>query len=195
MIVVGIFEDVSRFFETRLDEFLRNNPQLELSILEEQLQQQEDGTLRLISEEQLREKQLQDDILATAQEIQRWHARIEKAKAANRWDLVEPAQAREASLLRQGNQLWGKMQGCKERITKAQELVRQIQQRRQEVKAKATEFQAAKAQTKAKQNWEAPPGWNQSFAASRDAADPLEERFNRWETESELDEMKRNLGR
>ncbi|NES93868.1 MAG: TIGR04376 family protein [Desertifilum sp. SIO1I2] len=192
---MGIFEDVSRFFETRLDEFLRNNPQLELSILEEQLQQQEEGTLRLISEEQLREKQLQDDILATAQEIQRWHARIEKAKAANRWDLVEPAQAREASLLRQGNQLWGKMQGCKERITKAQELVRQIQQRRQEVKAKATEFQAAKAQAKAKQNWEAPPGWNQSFAASRDAADPLEERFNRWETESELDEMKRNLGR
>lgn len=192
---MGIFEDVSRFFESRLDEFLRNNPQLELSILEEQLQEQEDGALRLISEEQLQEKQLQDDILATAQDIQRWHVRIEKAKAANRWDLVEPAQAREASLLRQGNQLWGKMQGCKERIAKAKELVRQIQQRRQEVRAKATEVQAAKAQAKAKQSWEAPPGWNQSFAASKSAADPLEDRFNRWETESELEDLKRNLGR
>ena len=127
---MGVFEDLSRFLESRLEEFLRNNPHLELQALEEQLREQEEDSLRLIVDLQSQEKKLENEILATAQEIQRWHIRIDKAKAANRWDLVQPAQEREAALLRQGNQLWGHMQGLKERIRQAQELLRRIQQRR-----------------------------------------------------------------
>jgi len=197
---MGLFDDFSRFLETRLEEFLRNNPHLELQALEEQLREQEEDTLRLIADLQRQEKKLQEEILATAQDIQRWHARLDKAKAANRLDLAQAAQEREAALLRQGNQRWGQMQGCKERIAKSKELYRQIQVRRQEVRAKAVQAaQAATATQTSNQNeqrWDT-KGWNQSGNDSSgthsDAA--LEEKFKHWETDEEIEQLKRNIGR
>nr|WP_199332571.1 TIGR04376 family protein [Anabaena catenula] len=187
---VGLFDDLSRFLEERLEEFLRNNPHLELEMLLEQLREQEEDTLKLIAELQLQEKRSQDDILSTAQEIQRWHIRIQKAKAAGRQDLASAAQDREDTLLREGNQRWGQMQGLKERIIQSQELLRKIQQRRQEVQAKATEAQTVRAKTQTQQRletnaWQTPPN---SF-------DDLENTFQRWETQDELEQMKRNLGK
>jgi uncharacterized protein (TIGR04376 family) len=192
---VSLFEDLSRFLESRLEEFLRNNPHLELQALEEQLREQEEDTRRLIAELKLQEKKVEEEIFNTAQEVQRWHIRIDKAKAANRIDLIQPAQEHEAGLLRQGNQLWGHMKGVKERITKTQELYQQIQVRRQEVRAKAAEAEAARASAKAgaqKQN----VAWNQgSTFKSTSGMDSLEAEFSRWEAQEELEEMKKNLGR
>jgi len=191
---MGLFDDFSRFLETRLEEFLRSNPHLELQAIEEQLKEQEEDTLRLILDIQKQEKKLQAEILSAAQEIQRWNDRINKAKAAQRLDLAQAAQERQAALLRQGNQRWGQMQGCKERIEKAKELYRQIQVRRKEVRAKAAEA-ATRTTTKTEQNWDT-KGWNQSSNySSFTAADPLEEKFQRWEADEELDRMKRNIGR
>ena len=116
---MGLFEDLSRFLEGRLDEFLKAHPHLELMALEEQLRGQEEDTINLLGDLKRRQKQVEDSILSTAQEIQRWHERIQKAKAANREDLVQSAQAREAALLRQGNHLWGQKNGrgsCRERV-------------------------------------------------------------------------------
>lgn len=192
---VGLFDDFSRFLEDRLDEFLRNNPHLELQAIEEQLQEQELDTRRLIQDLQAQERRLEEEILATGQEIQRWHLRIEKAKTASRQDLVQPAQEREAALLRQGNQLWGQMQGVKQRITQSQELLQQIQTRRQEVKAKAAAAQAAKAQQARSTTSSATSGWNNYTQTSRNPADPLEAQFSNWEAQEELDQLKRNLGR
>lgn len=191
---MGLFEDLSRFLETRLEEFLRNNPHLELQALEEQLREQEEDTLRLIIELQRQEKRLKDEILAIAQDIQRWHGRIEKAKAANRLDLAQAAQEQEAALLRQGNQRWGQMQGVKQRLAQAKELVTQIRQRRKEVKSKATTARTAQASASAS-SWET--GWNRAtnYSSDRSAYDPLEEEFQRLETDQELEQMKRNLGR
>lgn len=192
---MSVFDDFSRFLESRLEEFLRNNPHLELQALEEQLREQEEDALRLIADLQRQEKKLEDDILTTAQEIQRWHARIEKAKAANRLDLVQPAQEREAALLRQGNQLWGHTQGVKERIKQAQELLRKIQQRRQEVRAQAAQAEAMRTAAKVEQKSQT-VGWNQGKDfKSFSGADPLEEQFKRWEAQDELEQMKRNMGR
>ena len=192
---MGVFEDLSRFLESRLEEFLRNNPHLELQALEEQLREQEEDSLRLIVDLQSQEKKLENEILATAQEIQRWHIRIDKAKAANRWDLVQPAQEREAALLRQGNQLWGHMQGLKERIRQAQELLRRIQQRRQEVRAKAAQVQANRTSPKTDRESQT-AGWNQGRSStSFSGADPLDEQFKSWEAQDELEKMKRNMGR
>ncbi|HEY9598798.1 MAG TPA: TIGR04376 family protein, partial [Cyanophyceae cyanobacterium] len=129
---MGLFEDFNRFLEDRLEEFLRNNPHLELQAIEEQLREQEEDTLRLIADLQQQQKGLQDEILTIAQDIQRWHERVDKAKTHGRPDLAQAAQEREAALLRQGNQRWGQMEGVKQRITQAQELMRQIQTRRQE---------------------------------------------------------------
>ncbi len=191
---MGLFDDFSRFLETRLEEFLRSNPHLELQAIEEQLKEQEEDTLRLILDIQKQEKTLQAEILSAAQEIQRWNDRANKAKAAQRLDLAQAAQERQAALLRQGNQRWGQMQGCKERIEKAKELYRQIQVRRKEVRASAAEA-ATRATTKTEQNWDT-KGWNQSpNYSSFNAADPLEQKFQNWEADEELDRMKRNMGK
>ena len=190
---MGLFDDFSRFLENRLEEFLQNNPHLELEALLEQLREQEEGTLRLIADLQLQEQRLEEEILATAQEIQRWPIRVEKAKTAGRVDLAEGAQQREATLLREGNQRWGQMQGVKERITQAKELLRRIQQRRQEVQTRTAQAQANRASYQASQRLET-AGWNQSPNSSN-SADDLEATFRRWEAQDELEQMKRNMGR
>ena len=192
---MGLFDDFNRFLEDRLEEFLRNNPHLELQALEEQLREQEEDTLRLIGELNQQQKNLQDEILAIAQDIQRWHERVEKAQSHGRQDLAQAAQEREASLLRQGNQRWGQMEGVKQRITQSQELIRQIQTRRQEVRTKAKEVEAARASNQAQSKAET-FGWNQSSSRqSYSGPDPLDDQFRRWELQEELDQMKRNLGR
>ncbi|AUS99948.1 TIGR04376 family protein [Nostoc sp. CENA543] len=191
---MGLFDDFSRFLENRLEEFLRNNPHLELEALLEQLRQQEEDTLKLIADLQLQEKRSQEDILSTAQEIQRWHIRVQKAKNGGRQDLAAAAQDREAALLREGNQLWGHMQGLKERIAQSQELLHKIQVRRQEVKTKAAEAQTARAKAQTQQRIETGGWWNQPSTSSS-SFDDLEEKFRRWETEDELEQMKRNLGK
>jgi uncharacterized protein (TIGR04376 family) len=191
---VGLFEDFSRFLENRLEEFLRNNPHLELQALEEQLREQEKDTLRLIINLQGQQKNLQDEILALAQDIQRWDARVQKATSHGRKDLAQAAQEREASLLRQGNQRWGQMEGVKQQLTQAKELLGQIQRRQQEVQAKAKEANTSRASTKTQSRSDT-SGWNQGDKRKMySGADPLEEQFNRWETEEELEQMKRNLG-
>lgn len=190
---MGLFDDLSRFLESRLEEFLRNNPHLELEALLEQLREQEEDTLKLIADLQLQEKRAQDEILSTAQEIQRWHIRVEKAKTAGRLDLAQPAEQREAALLREGNQRWGQMQGLKERIAQAKELLRRIQQRRQEVQAKAAETQARTSPQQPSQRLDT-DGWNQSRKPSG-GTDDLENTFQRWETQEELEQLKRNMGR
>lgn len=192
---MGLFDDFSQFLEARLDEFMRNNPHLELQALEEKLREQEQETRRLMADLRLKEQQLQDGILATAQEIQRWHSRIEKAKSAGRMDLAEPAQAHEAGLLREGNQKWGQMEILKQRLKQTEELQQQIQTRRQEVQTKLTEAQAARA-AQTETRW-AVNGWNQDQNASyiHSSADPLEQEFKRWEAQEELEQMKRKMGK
>ncbi len=193
---MGLFDDLSNFLETRLEEFLRNNPHLELQALEEQVREQEEDTLQLITDLERQDEKLKADILETAQEIQLWHARIAKAKAANRWDLVEPAEAREAALLRQGNQFWGQRQGVQARREQAQELLKQIQLRRKEVQQQVAQAQAVRAtQTSQTQQSTWDQGWNQSYRTTPSGADPLDEKFKQWEMDEELERLKRQMGR
>jgi uncharacterized protein (TIGR04376 family) len=190
---MGLFDDFSRFLETRLEEFLRDNPHLELMVLEDKLRDQEEETLKLMIDLKRQDKQLQDDILALAREIQLWHARIEKAKAKSRLDLVEPAQEHEAQLLRQGNQKWGQMEVLKTRIKQTQELQQQIQARRKEVQAKVAQAQAARSSS-TPESW-ASIGWNQTPSSTKAGVDVLDQQFRRWEAEEELNHLKRNLGK
>ncbi len=187
---MGLFDDFSLFLETRLEEFLRNNPQLELQALEEQLREQAAETSRLITDLKTQEKQLQTEILNIAQEIQRWHARIEKAQAAARQDLAQAAREREAALLRQGNQRWGQMEVLKEQIKQTEALQGQIRVRQEEVRAKAQTVRSSGEPTQAGQ---ATSGWYQSTPATD--SDLLEEKFQRWEMDEELEELKRSMGR
>ncbi|MGB6013825.1 MAG: TIGR04376 family protein, partial [Nodosilinea sp.] len=136
---------------------------------------------------------LEDSILATAQDIQRWHSRMQKAQTANRIDLVKAAQEREAALLRQGNQYWGQLKGVKDQMTQTRALQKDIHDRRRELKAKIAETQAQR--TAQRTSWDA--GWAKPpfEGVGRDPMDPIEESFQRWETETELEELKRSMGR
>lgn len=188
---MSIIDDLLRFLETRLEEFLRAHPELELQALEEQLRQQEADTTKLIAETRADQQRLQQSILATAQEIKRWHERVAKARKANRPDLASGAQQREADLLNQGNQLWGQMQGAKERLQNMEDLLRRVQQRKREVRdriaemARVRQTEAATAtSSQVDDKWS---GWSQPSSNWSD----LEREFQRFETDLELEEMKR----
>lgn len=199
---MGLLDDLNQFLEDRLEEFLRNNPHLELQALLEQLREQEKDTIRLILDLQNQEQQLQEDILRVAKEIQIWHDRASKAKSVGRLDLAQSADTREAELLREGNQRWGQMQGCRDRIQQTRELQKQIQQRSAEVQVKVKAAQAQREATREvdrEVNQTAKPNWsdtssNNSSSGSPNAAQ-LDAKFEKWEMEMELEEMKRNLGR
>jgi uncharacterized protein (TIGR04376 family) len=191
---MGLLEDMKRFLESQIDDFLSKNPHLELQVIEEQLAQQERDTFQLIVDLRSQEKQIEQEILNTAQEIKNWYDRAQKATAAKRLDLAQAAQDRVNALLPQGNQLWGKMQGVKERKAKATELLQTIKQRRVEVKAKATAAAAARTQAEASSNtssW----GSVDNYPSSSNFTDPLEAKFRQWEADEELESLKRNLGK
>lgn len=190
---MGLFEDLSQFLETRLDEFLQSHPHLELLALEESLRDQEAEVQALSVDLNAQLQAVQVQIRATAEEVQRWHSRVEKANTANRPDLAEKAQEREVAFLRQGNQQWSRMQRLQERIQSAQALMQQIHARRQEVQAKAEAVKASQAKVEAQWQHSATEPSPQRSGFSQ-AADPLEAAFSRWEADLELEELKRNLG-
>lgn len=187
---MGLFDEIEQFLEERLDEFLRDNPHLELQAIEDQLAEQEQDTSKLIVKLQLEEKALQDRILETANDIQTWHARIGKAEKANRKDLADAAREREAELLRQGNQIWGQMEGVKQRIAQARELLQQVKQKRQEVK-KSVRDRSSQETTSTSDT----VGWNRGANSPQysRSADPLEAEFQRWEVDRELEEIRKNM--
>ena len=187
---MGLFDDVSQFLETRLEEFLRNNPHLELQALLEQLREQEQDTTKLIIALQAEQKRQETQLFDLAQDIQTWHGRIGKAESAQRLDLAKAAQEREAALLRQGNLIWGQMEGTKERLTQAQELVQQIKQRQIEVRTQATKMPAQPPDIN-----EDTIGWNQggNTQTYTRGNDTLEAEFQQWDLESELERLKREM--
>ena len=191
---MGLLEDMKQFLESQIDDFLSKNPHLELQVIEQQLAQQETDTVELIVSLQSQAKQTEREILNTAQEIKNWYDRVQKATAAGRSDLATAAQDRVNALLPQGNQLWGKMQGFKERTAKAQELLQTIKQRRIEVKAKSAAAQAARTQAEDSSNTSSWGSVN-SYTSTSDFADPLDAQFRRWEADEELENLKRNLSK
>jgi len=192
---MGLFDDLSHFLEIRLEEFLRNHPHLELQALEEQIREQEDDTLKLISDLKQQDTRLKAVILETAQEIQLWHTRIANAKAARRWDLVEPAEARESQLLRQGNQFWGQRQGVQDRLEQSQNLLTQIQQKRQELQKRIMEARATRTTQVPPSS--PPTGWNQDWrhqtTPKATDSDPLSQKFRQWELDEELEHLKKGM--
>jgi uncharacterized protein (TIGR04376 family) len=186
---VSVFDDMTRFLEARLDEFLKAHPTLELQGLEDQLREQEDITQRSLQQLVNEEKAAEKAILDTAEEVKRWHERISKAEQAKRPDLVTAAKEREAALLRQGNQQWAQMELLKRNVQQTQVLLQQIGQRRQELQEKLKEQRSAPPK-------QTPEAWKTATNQwSSNSDDPLEEKFKRWELEEELESLKRQMRR
>ena len=191
---MALLEDMKRFLESQIDDFLSKNPHLELQVIEQQLAEQETDTIQLIVDLQIQEKKVEQEILHTAQEIKSWFDRVQKATAAGRADLASAAQERVNALLPQGNQLWGKMKGLKERKAKATELLQTIKSRRIEVKTKSAAAQTAQYQANtnsSNSSW----GSVNNYTQDSNFADPLDAQFRRWEADEELESLKRNLSK
>ena len=191
---MALLEDMKRFLESQIDDFLSKNPHLELQVIEQQLAEQESDTVQLIVDLQTQEKKVEQEILSTAQDIKSWFDRVQKATTAGRADLALAAQERVNALLPQGNQLWGKMKGLKERKAKATELLQTIKSRRIEVKTKAAAAQVARTQAATESttnSW----GSVNNYTQDSNFADPLDAQFRRWEADEELESLKRNLSK
>lgn len=189
---MGLFDDVSKFLETQIDEFLKNNPHLELQALDEKLAEQQRESDRLLSDLKSRLQTVESKIRAIGEEIKRWHIRIQKAKQAGRNDLVLLAEAHESELLREGNQVWGQMELLRDRIPQAEKLALQVQQRRQELQLKLEEARSERATDRSSS---ATNSWQDVKPTAKTPSDPLEKKFALWETEEELQQLKRNAGR
>jgi len=191
---MGVFDEVSQFLETRLEEFLRQNPQLELQVLLEQIQDQEKETLQLLHNLRTQQSQQEEQLLALAEDIKLWHGRIQKAQQAQRLDLATAAQQRESELLQQGNQLWGQRLHTLERFQQAQKLSQQMQQRRQEVQNQIDSLKAqASRSTSTSAPKSTPPPPPRASQNHSQSGDPLEAEFQRWELDEELNRLKRKL--
>jgi uncharacterized protein (TIGR04376 family) len=192
-----LLTELAAFLEQRLEEFLKAHPDIELSLLEEELRQQEMETRRSIVDLQAQQQRLEAEILSTAQEIKLWYERTGKAKAAGREDLAQGAQARQDVLLQQGNQQWAERQLVRTRLQQAQTLLQQVLTRRHEVqqaqqaqKRAQSSSQSTQPQSPQSQQSQA-SGQPQSHATSED---DLEAKFRRWELEDELETLKRSMG-
>ncbi len=192
---MGVFEDMSRLLEERLDEFLKTHPGLELQVLEDQLREQEEEIQKNLRQLAAEEQQAQQSILKTAEEVQRWHERIAKAEQAKRSDLAQAAQEREAAFLRQGNQQWAQMSLAQQQIQQNKTLAEQVRSRRQDLQAKIRQ----QAQSNAHQSPPTPQAWKKTAARPGknlfEGPDPLEARFKELEMEEELEALKRQMGK
>lgn len=186
---MSIFQDVSRFLEERLDSFLAENPHLELQAIADQLAQQERESQQLVKTLQEKEQAIQQQIMDVAQDIQRWHQRAAKATQAHRPDLAQGAKEREAVLLAQGNQLWGKMEAHKQTRRQTEKLLAQVKQKRQEVNKKLAELPKQAPQD----SGSTATAWNTWGAGGYGGADPLESQFQKWELDEELAQMKKKM--
>ena len=194
---MSLFDDFSKFLESRLEEFLHSNPHLELQALSEQLKEQQRDTSKSIYQLQQEEKRIELEILKVAKDIKTWHQRIDKAKSAGRFDLAAEAQTRETNLLHQGNLLWGQMQGVKQRVSKSQELLISIEQKQKEVTLKIAQLKASQNsnQNNATDFADYKAWNNRNNNYSRTSVDSLEDKFQQWEMDQELEQMKRNLNK
>ncbi|MBF2056874.1 MAG: TIGR04376 family protein [Cyanobacterium sp. T60_A2020_053] len=187
---MGLFEDFSSFLESRLEEFLNNNPQLKLEVLRDELKQQERDTLKLIIDLQSQQKKAETDVIEIGKEIQKWHPRIAKAKGAGRLDLAKEAEEREINLLCQGKLAWEKMENAKAKIKESKQLLASIEQKQKEVNLKIKELKNTQQSNYSYSPFSSSDTIYNSY--STDSLDPLEEKFAQWEIDQELKTMKKN---
>lgn len=187
---MGLFEDFSSFLESRLEEFLNNNPQLKLEVLRDELKQQERDTLKLIIDLQSQQKKAETDVIEIGKEIQKWHPRIAKAKGAGRLDLAKEAEEREINLLRQGKLAWEKMENVKVQMANSKKILASIEQKQQEINIKINEL---KNTQQSSYNYSSFNSSENIYGSnSSNSFDPLDDKFAQWEIDQELKTMKKN---
>jgi len=194
---MSIFENFTTFLESKLDEFLQSNPELNLTILAQEVKQEKQDTLKLINQLETRQKKLETDILRLVQDIKLWCERIEKAEKANRIDLVTEAEQRKNLLLSQGNLAWQEMETVKFQIANSKQKMINIEEKEREINFKIQELERTKNQTNyySQSSAKSANSTSNNYASFNNVNDDLERKFRDWEVSLELDEMKKNMNR
>ncbi len=174
---MGVWEDLSSFLESRLDEFLESNPRLKLLVLLENVRQQEAEAQQQLEQNQRDTKRLQEQIVDVARDVQKWQGRIEQANSGNRSDLARSAKERSDELLRRGNELWGQMSVLKQQQQQTAALLSRISEKRAELEAHMASQAESTTSTRRPER--------------RTGPDDLDKRFQDWELEQELEKLKR----
>lgn len=182
---MNFLEEFGQFLESKLEDFLKSNPQLNLSIIAQELKLEKEDTKKLILKEQMNLKTIESKILNLSKDIQVWHGRIEKAQQAQRLDLAQEAENRERELLTQGALLWRQMEETKQKITQYQEVLKSLEIKEKEVKEKIDKLNS---QNNTNFNYQ-----NYSYNANNNRYDDLEAKFQQWEIDQQLEQLKKNL--
>ncbi len=192
---MGLFEDFNSFLETKLEEFLSSNPQWELEALSYELMEEKNNTIKLINELNNARKKLDEEILTIAKDIQLWHGRIDKAKALNELDLANQAQQRENDLLRLGNLVWTKRGNIEKNLKDSQQLLSSLEKRQAEVKIKIDQVKANQVYSNTYNNSynNFDSNYTVNLNSKKGQYDALDAKFQKLETDEELQKIKQNL--
>ena len=191
---MGLFEDFSNFLESRLDDFLQSNPQLNLSFLEKEVKQEIRDNESLVRKLEFEQKNLEKKVVSLGKEVSRWYDRIEKAKQGGRLDLASAAEEKLASLLQQGNSTWHKMQTVKEKLVETKKLLVNLYKKQKDIQLAKQEINEVKNNYKNTDNTYnyRQSNYSSSSNYSNSKYDDLEAQFQKWEVEEELRNMKDN---
>ncbi len=166
------FEQLEARLEQQLEAFLRSNPQQQSLFDQEELQER---TRRLRRRElQLQQQAIEqrNQLLDLAKEISTWQQRVERARGAGASPLAQRAQAHVDQLMGQGRDRWKALAQLGEDFQRLQlELEELAQQPRGGTGAS-----------------------DGSEAAPKAAASDLDSDWNAFETEQDLEQLKRNRG-
>lgn len=192
---MSIFDNFTTFLESKLDEFLQNNPQLNLTILAQEIKQEKQDTIKIISQLETKQKKLETEILKLVQDIKLWCERIEKAEKAKRIDLAQEAEQRKNLLLSQGNIAWQEMKKVKAQIANSKQKMINIEQKEREINLKIQELEKTKYQREhySKTSTDSSYSNNSYYNFNEKNYDDLEKKFRDWEVSMELEEMKRKM--
>lgn len=191
---MSIFENFTNFLESKLDEFLQSNPELNLKIIAQEIKQEKEDTIGLISKLESRRKQLELDILKLVQDIKIWCERIEKAEKANRNDLAKEAEERKNTLLSQGNFAWQEMEKVKNQIVENNNKLINLENKEREINLKVKELEKAKQWTQSNSNTSNYNSYGSySNSGFNNSNDDLEKKFRDWEVSVELEELKKKM--
>ena len=154
------WEQLEARLEQQLDAFLRANPAQESRLRDQEQQEQRQASQRHAQQRRQQAERLRAELLSLADEIRRWHERVERARAAGATDLAQRAQQHLDQLMERGRQRWQELEGLGRNL----------------------------------ENEPAPPAGHAGKGAAQGHADNLEQSWARFETEQELETLRRSRG-
>lgn len=176
---VSWLEELEARLEQRLEAFLRANPAQESLLAEQELRERQQrllaDRLRLRQEAELQRQGL----LRLAAEIRSWKERVDRARGAGAGELADRAEAHIATLMEQGRSRWQTLGELGERFT-------------------AVERELERLTARPAGGTAAGQGSGNAAAAAEEASatgiDDLERAWASFETQQELDALRRRTG-